>query len=722
MRRSLLTLLLLCLLSGFSADYAMAQTGTEQALYDFCAQAQCTDGVQPQTSLILASDGNFYGTTTAGGAGGAGTLFRITPDGVLTTVYSFCTQSQCADGAGPSGIIEGSDGNFWGVTSVSGEGSSYTGGTIFKMSMAGELTTVYAFCVPASCPQGAVPYAPLVEGSDGNFYGATYRAGSTEGTCSGIGCGTVFKITPAGTLTVLHSFEATGDGANTSAGLVEGSDGNFYGTTPEQGSFGGSVYQISPSGSSFHTLYTFCTETPDPCEISGGPSSGVVEGSDGDYYGTADGYGAYDGSVAYKVAVSGSTGTLSNVYSFCALANCADGSFVSAPLYPGSDGNFYGTAEAGASEEAGTVFRLTPAGTLTTLHSFCASVGCTDGRSPYATPVQGVDGNLYGTTFQGGTKGALCETYGCGVVYEVALAPALAAPVQLTLSAASMAAGTPVTLAWKVLNAYSKTLQRCFATVQGGTTGAGAWSGIQSGVLSDKSYAGSAVLTPDLAGTYTYALTCGGVESGFATLKVTASAKISSATAMTASPNPASIGQTITLKATVSGAGATPTGSVNFEYESAAFATPALSGGVADFQLPTELLPAGTYSLTAAYQGSPSYDASSSPAYPVTVNIAPTSIELTASPNPVTPPATLTLTATVKRSAAGASGTPTGMVAFYLAGQTTPFATETLSAGAGKYVVATTGFPAGTYDITAKYGGDGSDAVSTSAALAVVVK
>jgi len=189
------------------------------------------DGAWPYAGLVQASDGNFYGTTTGGGANGAGTVFKVTPAGRLTTLYNFCYQGYpCSDGGDPyAGLIQATDGNFYGTTLGGGASGD---GTVFKITPSGTLTTLYNF----GGADGAVPYGGLIQATDGNFYGTTSGGGAS-------GDGSVFKITPSGTLTTLHSF-ADSDGASPD-GLVQATDGNFYGTTYGGGAYGdGTVFRL----------------------------------------------------------------------------------------------------------------------------------------------------------------------------------------------------------------------------------------------------------------------------------------------------------------------------------------------------------------------------------------------------------------------------------------------------------------------------------------------
>src|SRR5208337_4428285 len=191
---------------------------------------------------------------------GVGTVFTITPGGTLTTLYSFCSQSGCTDGANPyAALVQGTDGNFYGTT-LGGAAN----GTVFKMTPGGTLTTLYTFCYGCT---GVSPYAALVQGSDGNFYGTTSFGGAN-------GDGTVFRITPSGTLTTLHSFDGT-DGAAVYAGLVQGTDGNFYGTTAQGGGSGvGTVFTITPGGT-LTTLYSFCSQSG--CTDGANPYAALVQ-------------------------------------------------------------------------------------------------------------------------------------------------------------------------------------------------------------------------------------------------------------------------------------------------------------------------------------------------------------------------------------------------------------------------------------------------------------
>jgi uncharacterized repeat protein (TIGR03803 family) len=310
------------------------------------------NGSHPSATLVQGSDGSFYGTTTSGGTNGNnGTVYQVTPAGALSTMVYF----NGTNGSYPTaGLVQGSDSNFYGTT-VGGGASGV--GTVFQVTPAGVLTTLISF----SKSNGAAPLAALVQGSDGNFYGTTSLGGNLVFN-NGAGFGTVFKMTSAGVLTRLVSFTGA-NGSYPSAGLVQGTNGNFYGTAEYGGNLGlnagygfGTVFQMTTNGT-LTTLVSF--------NLANGynPSAGLVQGSDSNFYGTTDGGGAGVGGTVFKMTPAG---VLTTLVSF----NRADGSQPYAGLVQGSDGSFYGTTEYGGANGRGTMFRVTPTGVLTPLVSF----------------------------------------------------------------------------------------------------------------------------------------------------------------------------------------------------------------------------------------------------------------------------------------------------------------------------------------------------------------
>lgn len=350
----------MCLLSAMTGMALQAQTFTTLVKFDG------TNGARPgYGSLVQGIDGNFYGTTDLGGSLNAGTVFVMTPQGQLDTLDSF---DGTDGGNGYSGLMLMPDGTFYG-TSEQGDISW----SVFQVTPSGALTTVYE----NDDYYGSTPYAGLVEGFNGMFYGTTSAGGVN-------GYGTIFQITSRGFLTTLHNFSGT-DGASPIATLFQATNGLLYGTTQFGGTYScGTVYSISLSGV-FTTLYSFDCNGPNGYE----PIGGLVEGNDGNFYGTTqlsepDLYGL---GTVFKITPSG---VLTTLHTFDGM----DGSEPVGGLALGSDGNFYGTTTDYGDSYGGTIFQITPAGALTTLHDFDAA----DGADPQAALVQGTDGSFYGTT------------------------------------------------------------------------------------------------------------------------------------------------------------------------------------------------------------------------------------------------------------------------------------------------------------------------------------
>ena len=336
-------------------------------------RVESSSGRFPSGGLVQGSDGSFYGMTIGGGSSNAGTIFRLNASGTLTTLHSFTG----ADGSSPSGaLIQGSDANFYGTTSQGGTGGF---GTVFRLDTAGTLTTLHNF----TGADGAAPRSGLIEATDGNFYGTTSSGGSLRNE------GSVFKLDAAGTLTTLHSFTGL-DGSMPIAALIQGKDGNFYGTTYWGGVSGvGTVFKLDTAGT-LTTLYSFTgSDYGPPSKIlpeHGKHPEGLMQARDGSFYGTtSDNLGPGLGTV-FKLDLGG---TLTTLHRFTG----SDGVYPRARLLQANDGNFYGTTIAGN----GTVFRMNAAGALTTIHTFDG----TDGTSP-SELIEASDLSLYGATNQNG--------------------------------------------------------------------------------------------------------------------------------------------------------------------------------------------------------------------------------------------------------------------------------------------------------------------------------
>ena len=344
-----------------------AQASTFRTVYSFHSPEK-----HPTGGLLLASDGNFYGTTAFGGRYNSGTVIRMTSAGAIKGLATF----NGPNGASPqSALIEASDGAFYGTTVVGGTSGK---GTIFRVTASGILMSLYSF---TGGGDGSNPRSALVIGTDGNFYGTASGGGASA-------VGTVFRLTPGGTFTLLHSFQNLSSDGSYPNGLTLGNDGNFYGTTYRGGpSFGGTVFQITPSGA-LTLLYSF-SGTSD----GGNPDTALTLAKDGNFYGTTVGVGFGNFGTVFKISPAGA---LSTLHSF---AGGSDGAYVAAPLIQASDGNFYGISSLGGKGADGTIFRMTPGGDLTTLHQFYGYGVSGNIPGPFANfgaLVQGSDSNFYG--------------------------------------------------------------------------------------------------------------------------------------------------------------------------------------------------------------------------------------------------------------------------------------------------------------------------------------
>jgi uncharacterized repeat protein (TIGR03803 family) len=333
-------------------------------------------GRNPKGSLIRASDGNFYGMTFSGGTYGFGTIIKITPSGSLTILHHF---NSLADGANPYGALTtGTDGNFYGMTSTGGT-NSY--GTIFKITPAGVFTALRHLSIAAD---GGNPQGNLVRGTDGNFYGITRRGGTT-------GYGTIFKVTPSGTYTVLKSLNNATDGGTCYGSLAGSSDGNFYGITSGGGTFNnGTIFKVTPTGT--YTVLRNMKATTDGASNT----NSLVSSSDGFLYGLCYGGGSFGQGTIFKINRTTS--------SFIVLRNLSypvDGSNPRGSLIVGTDGNLYGMNGGGGANGDGTVFKISPTGTFTVLHTLTLE---TDGGRPAGALFQSTDGNFYGMISDGGSN------------------------------------------------------------------------------------------------------------------------------------------------------------------------------------------------------------------------------------------------------------------------------------------------------------------------------
>src|SRR5271170_5705346 len=340
------------------------------------------DGETPMAELIQGADGNYYTTTFAGGSGacpddiqgltpGCGAVVKITPGGVFSVLYSFPFNSGtnvAPNGLYPeAGLLQAPDGNFYGVTT--GGGSSGTEdcqpipgifgcGTIFKLTPSGTLTLLHSFCGSHGCgtlaTDGALPLGRLAMGPDGNLYGTTQQGSLYNG---GYNSGIIFRTSLSGAYEVMHNFSGccgTGDGENPAAGLTLASDGNFYGTTEYGGASGfGTVFRMNLAGT-VTILQSFAQYDPNGAQ----PEGALIEASDGNLYGTCYSGGANGWGTVFRMSTSGA---FTKLYDFTqAVGNV--GYLPKAGLIQASDGNLYGTTWEGGLYAAGTIYQMTLSG------------------------------------------------------------------------------------------------------------------------------------------------------------------------------------------------------------------------------------------------------------------------------------------------------------------------------------------------------------------------
>jgi uncharacterized repeat protein (TIGR03803 family) len=371
-------------------------------------------------SLMLGTNGNFYGTSVNLGAEGWGAIYQMTPSGAITPVYSF-TNGSSYDGSNPyAGLAQGTNGLFYGMAQAGGSNGC---GTIFEVESNGTFTSLYSFARLRATitglltnKDGSAPVSALVLGTNGNFYG-TAEAGGTNSF------GTLFEVTHQGKVTVLHSFSNTADGGTPLARLLQFTNGNLYGTAAGGGTNGyGTVFQVTAAGH-VTPIYSF-TNGVDGAT----PEGALINGEDGQLYGTCSAGGTNGTGTIFKITPAG---VLTPLYSFSAGTNYpgtegveneynADGINPKTILL-GSDNNIYGVAYYGGANGAGSVFQFAKGGGLMVAHSFDDVSGSanSDGANPISL-LQGPNGKFYGTAFEGGSNAF-------GTIFSIGLPPVITA-------------------------------------------------------------------------------------------------------------------------------------------------------------------------------------------------------------------------------------------------------------------------------------------------------
>lgn len=387
--------------------FRVNEAGDYQTLVHFTSNGLHSKGREPAGRMALGADGNFYGATVTGGSLNVGTIFKMTPEGALTTLVNLTGNGGVAMGAQPyGGLVAGPDGHFYGTTQYGGSGDI---GSIFKVTAAGGFTTLVSFTGNGASNKGSFPNGTLTLGADGEFYGMTGRGGAANR-------GTIFKVTTAGVLTTLLEF--SGNGASNKGGepwgsLTLGADGDFYGLTSQGGAGNvGTAFKVTPAG-----LLTTLVEFTDSSAPSLGryPFGDLLTGADGVFYGVTSEGGADGSGTVFKLTAGG---VLTTLVEFTENDETNKGRRPKGSLALGTDGCFYGTTELGGDAGKGTVFKVTPSGVLTTfIESTTFFRGATaQGAYPNGAVCAGPDGTLYGTTYQGGyyDKGTIFKVNAAG--------------------------------------------------------------------------------------------------------------------------------------------------------------------------------------------------------------------------------------------------------------------------------------------------------------------
>jgi uncharacterized repeat protein (TIGR03803 family) len=328
---------------GAGTVFKVTTAGVQSIVHSFGANG-AGDGLLPSGNLLQGPDGTLYGTTLSGGSSGSGTVFKITAQGAESVLVSFAGGSD--SDAPESPLVLDSEGNLYGTASA---GGGHNDGTVFKVTPQGAETVLWSF---GGTADGEAPAAGLTLGRDGNYYGTTFKGGAHGG-------GTIFRITPTGTLTTLHAFGGTaGDGYWPFAGLILGSDGNFYGATVNDlNDRGGTVYRMTPDGtvSILHT-FTGLISSSDAA-VPYGP---LVEDVNGNFYGTTLEGGLYGQGAVYEITAAGTESVLYSFAGVGVVAGRKDGAGPDGNLTLGTDGYLYGLTSGGGANDYGTVFRLLP--------------------------------------------------------------------------------------------------------------------------------------------------------------------------------------------------------------------------------------------------------------------------------------------------------------------------------------------------------------------------
>lgn len=388
--------------SNLGTLYKVTPEGAHTVLANFTGSSGDAPGSSPH-QLMFHSNGKLYGVTLGSGTGSSGTIFTSSLSGEIITIINFTGNDGDFPGQGPLSLNEAPEGTIYGLTSSGGAADK---GTIFKLTTANQFQSLVAFTGTPEGVPGAFPAGSLAFGADGFIYGTTSR---TDGNLSSPG-GTVFKMSPAGQLTTLAQLQnsaAAPFGSFPSSGLVLANDGCFYGAT-SRGGFGGdfgTILKITPTGEVV-TRLSFRAGVPlgNDRTAGVGPIAGLVEGPDGSLYGTTGSGGLREAGTVFKMKKSGGVSYLAE---FSGSIGGTIGNRPEGPLHITADGTIYGTTLGTTPFLKPTLFRISPSGEFTTLVDFLATGGTLPPAFPRGTLVRDGTGNLFGVCSNGGLGGGV---------------------------------------------------------------------------------------------------------------------------------------------------------------------------------------------------------------------------------------------------------------------------------------------------------------------------
>jgi len=714
-------------LSGIGVDSVQAQTG-DVILHSFAGGS--TDGNFPMAGLIQASDGKLYGTTNQGGGAGFGTVYELSKDSngnftVFRLLHTFTGGT--ADGEFPqtARLLQASDGNLYGTTLNGGSSSGVSCpsgcGTVYELSKDSNGNfTVFALLhsFTSTAADGGSPYSGLIQASDGNLYGTTTAGGGTN-------FGTIYELSKDSNgdftvFTLVHSFtNSTADGQIPYAGLTQASDGNLYGATFGGGNASdGTAYELSKDSNGNFTVFTLLHSFTGSATDGGRPQySGLIQASDGNLYGTTDQGGSTNFGVAYELSKdsNGNFTVFALLHSFNLVSPfTTDGGSPFGGLIQAADGNLYGTTFfGGSSANLGAAYRLSKDanGSFTTFAILHAFAGGTDGQSPYAGLIEASDGNLYGTTSQGGSHGE-------GIVYSLPTGfnfSLSASPNSVTITRGGTAGSTTIKVT--PTNGFVGSVTLSASGLPTGVTAS--FSPNPATTTSTLSLTASASAA---VGTVTVTITgSSGILLNTTTISLTVNEPATNTAVQSSATSPL-FGESVTFTATVtSSASGTPTGTVTFLDGATALGTGTLNNS-AQATFATSSLSGGSHSITASYSGDSIFAPSVSTA--LTQTVAPTfsGVGVQSSPNPSAFGQSVTFTATVGPTLCfitcpAGTPTPTGTVTFEDGGLGgSSIGTRTLN-GSGVATFTTSALAAGTRSIVAVYSGDANFLGNASAVL-----